>query len=425
MRLRSQLVPALTGLLLALQLVAPWRGWMMGLMVLGGAWLLGYAWARSLGSGLCLAREMRFGWAQVGDRIEERFTVVNDGWAPALWVEVQDHSTMPDYGVSQVTGVGATSTQWWTTHGTCTRRGLFTLGPTSLRSGDPFGMYTVTVHDPATTSVLVTPPVVPLPPIEVAAGGRTGEGRPRPFALERTLNSAGTRAYQPGDNLRWIHWRVSAHRGELAVRLWDGAPVGDWWIVLDTHQGAHVGAGWDGTEEFAVLLAASLADRAAREKRSVGLVAQGQPPVWLPPRPGDGQRLAILRALALATLADQSLAAFVEGARSSLGRHASLVLVTPDVTGDWLPALLPLLKQGVIPTVLLLDPVTFGGAGEAAPLQAGLAELGIVCHLIPREMLDRPEARPGQRGQWEWVVTPSGRAILKETPGDLTWKPLA
>src|SRR3712207_8713224 len=50
---------------------------------------------------------------------------------PALWVEVEDHTTMPDYNVSRVTGVSGQSENRWKTQGVCTRRGLYMLGPRS------------------------------------------------------------------------------------------------------------------------------------------------------------------------------------------------------------------------------------------------------------------------------------------------------
>jgi hypothetical protein len=96
----------LVGLLLLLQLLTPYRGWMILLVGLGGAWLVSYLWARSLERGLELTREMRFGWRQVGDHLQERFTLVNRGWAPALWVTVSDHSNLPGYEVSTTRPVG-------------------------------------------------------------------------------------------------------------------------------------------------------------------------------------------------------------------------------------------------------------------------------------------------------------------------------
>ena len=189
LRFHSWLLPALVGLLLVLQVVRPYRGWWVLLVGLSGAWLVSYLWARSLARGLQLTRELRFGWAQVGDELVERFSLANEGWASAPWVEVEDHSTMPDYSASRGTGVARGSWIKWHKEAVCTRRGLFTLGPTSLRAGDPFGLYTVTLRYPASLPLMVLPPIVPLPAIEVAPGGRAGEGRPRPSAVERSVSS--------------------------------------------------------------------------------------------------------------------------------------------------------------------------------------------------------------------------------------------
>ena len=167
---------------------------------MGAAWLLSYLWARSLARGLRLVREMRFGWVQVGDRLVERFTLFNDGWAPALWVELVDHSTLPDYQVGRGTHVGSERSVRWHTDALCTRRGLFSLGPASLETGDPFGLYTVTLDYPASLPLMVLPPIVPLPSIEVSPGGRIGEGLPRTDALERTVSAASIREYAPGDS---------------------------------------------------------------------------------------------------------------------------------------------------------------------------------------------------------------------------------
>ena len=84
-----------------------------------------YFWARSLARNLGLVREMRYGWAQVGDRLQERFTVINHSKFPATWVEVQDLSNLPGYRVSQATSWSSgKSTSQWLTDRTCTRRGL-------------------------------------------------------------------------------------------------------------------------------------------------------------------------------------------------------------------------------------------------------------------------------------------------------------
>ena len=165
---------ALIPLLLVVQLIYPSKVWVALLVGLAGAWLIAYAWARLLAGGLHLNREMRYGWAHVGDRLEERFTLINHSLAPALWVEISDFSTLPDYAVSQVTAIGGESRLSWKTNQVCAQRGLFTLGPTRISSGDPLGFFRVTIDLPGSAVLMVTPPVIPLPSIEVSPGGRAG-----------------------------------------------------------------------------------------------------------------------------------------------------------------------------------------------------------------------------------------------------------
>ena len=307
LQLNTRLLPALVVLLLVMQLIDPYRGWVILLVGLGGAWLIGYLWARSLAQGLELTREMRFGWAQVGDKLQERFTLVNHNWAPAVWVEIIDHSTMPDYRASRVTGVSSQSKNRWYVGGYCTRRGLYTLGPTSLQTGDPLGLYTVRLHYPDCADLMVTPPILPLPSIEVAPGGRAGEGRPRPNAPERTVSAAGVRDYQPGDSLRWVHWRTSARRDSLHVQLFDSTPAGDWWIILDMNRSVQTGEGQDSTVEHGIILSASLANQGLADGRAVGFLANGAELVWSSPQGGEPQRQSILRSLALLESGERSL----------------------------------------------------------------------------------------------------------------------
>ncbi len=422
--LKTRLLPVLIAAVLIMQVISPYRGWVIILVGLGGAFVLSWLWARSLARSLHLVREMRFGWMQVGDSLEERFTIENYGWAPALWVEVVDHSTLPDHAINWVTGVGGNTDTRWHTQGMCSRRGLFTLGPTGLRSSDPFGIFTVQIHNPASRSLLVLPPVVPLPAIQITPGGRSGEGRPRPNAPERTVSAGSVREYSPGDSLRWIHWPTSARRGKPYVRMLDGTPTSDWRILLDLDRQVHLGSGFDSTLEHAVILAASLADRGIRARHAVGLAASGSQLAWLPPTDGEPQRWSILRALALAEIGDLPLHDLLQNMQSGIRSDTSLIIITPSTNAKWIETLLPFIWRGVNPTVLLLDAPTFGGTVPASPIASVLADLGIACYLIPRELLNRPEARPGKEGLWQWRVTPRGRAIMIQKPGDTAWKAL-
>ncbi|HOG47815.1 MAG TPA: hypothetical protein PLB78_14380, partial [Anaerolineae bacterium] len=64
----------IASLLLVLQMVAPAPPLTYVLAVLAGALALSYYWARQMATKVTLERERRYGWAQVGDVLEERFT---------------------------------------------------------------------------------------------------------------------------------------------------------------------------------------------------------------------------------------------------------------------------------------------------------------------------------------------------------------
>jgi uncharacterized protein (DUF58 family) len=424
-RLKNRLLPAVVVALLIMQLVDPSRVWTILLVGLGGVWLVSFLWSLILSRNLGFLRELRFGWVQVGDAVEERFTVENRGVFPATWLEVEDGSTLPGYKASLATGVGGYSANQWHTRGVCSRRGLYSLGGTQVHTGDPFGIYTVTLLDPARASLMVMPPVVPLPDLDIVPGGFSGDGRLIPHPLEDTINASSIREYLPRDSKSLIHWKASAHHGKLFVRLFDGAPGSDWWILLDLHDPAQAGTGRDSTEEHGVILAASLADRGLRASLGVGLLVNGRSLDWLPPHHSPGQRWDLLQVLALASRGATPLAEVLRHIRPSLSRNSRLLIITPDVGTGWPRELLSMRRSGITPTVFSLDPRTFGGSGDNRALRTALQKMGVACFDIPHRMLDRPEASPGTRGAWEWRITPSGRATPLRPEDDRSWRRLS
>ena len=293
---------------------------------------------------------MRFAWAQVGDALEEQFTLTNDGLVPATWVEVIDHSTLPGYSASRASWdriiMGRMS---WHTNGVCRRRGVYELGGTTLRSGDPFGIYSVEIFLPEKSTLVVMPPVIPLPSVEIMPGGWMGDGRPRPNIIDQTVNAATVREYAHGDSLKLIHWPTTARHGKFYSRVLDGAPASDWWIALDVDSNVQAGQGWENTIELGIILAASLADRGLRARHSVGLLASGEQTVWLKPQSGEHHRLEILRALAMLEPGQLPLSELLERANPTLGNRISLIVITPSIKNDWLSSLTHLLWKGISP----------------------------------------------------------------------------
>lgn len=416
LRLNAKVFPVIALAALLMQIVDPSRVWVILLIGVGGSWLICWWWVRGLQRSLTFEREVRFDWAQVGDKLEERFTMTNSFLLPATWVTLHDHSTLPDHHASVATGVDGSSESQWKVLTQCTRRGVFTLGGTSLETGDPFGMYTLTVEDPTSSTLAVMPPVVSLPKFHILSSGWAGEGKSNPRSLEETINASHTREMAPSDPMRWIHWKSTARYNKFYVRQFEGTPAGDWWILLDLDRETSLGTGWDSTEEHGVILAASLATQGLNEEHPVGLAVNGSESSWIVPRRNEYQQRALLKSLAVAAPSEMGLHDFLHRIGPSLGSHSSLLIITSNENPEWTESLLPLMWRGVRPTVFLLDPISFGGTTNPKPLSDVLQTTGIPCHVIPREMLDKRQIRPGQEGEWEWRISGTGKAVPVKIP---------
>lgn len=419
-RLNAKILPVIAVIAFLMQILDPSRVWIILLIGIGGAWLVCWWWARGLLRSLHFEREMRFGWAQVGDRLEERFTLKNQFMLPATWVTLQDHSDLPDHYASVASGVDGASTSQWRILTRCTRRGVYTLGGTTLETGDPLGIYTITFEDPTSSTLAVMPPVLSLPRFEITASGMSGEGQPKRHALQETINVSHTREMLPNDPMRLIHWKTTARHtspgvslpGEFKffVKQFEGTPAGDWWLVLDLHKGSQLGTGWDSTEEHAVILASSLSSQGLNTDHPVGLSINGDQSNWIVPRRNEYQLRSLLKALAVAAPSELPLKDYLLRVGASLSSHCSLLIVTADPNPEWVQALMPLMWRGIMPTIFLFDPVSFGGSTETKAISQLFQSMSIPCHVIPKALLDKPQARPGHEGEWEWRVTATGRA---------------
>jgi len=137
-------------------------------------------------------------------------------------------------------------------------RGRYRIGPLTVRLTDPFGLCELTRSFSASETLVVTPQVVALP--EVRLGGDwagAGESRARSVATAGE-DDAATREYRQGDDLRRIHWRSTARRGELMVRReeqpWQSRAA----VLLDCRGAVHHGDGPLSSLEWAVSAAASI-----------------------------------------------------------------------------------------------------------------------------------------------------------------------
>lgn len=151
-------------------------------------------------------------------------------------------------------------------------RGRYRVGPLTVRLMDPFGLCELPRAFTATETLVVTPQVVSLPAVQLSGEwGGAGHSTSRSVATYGD-DDVATREYRHGDDLRRIHWRTTARRGELTVRREEQPWQSRGAVLLDTRLIAHRGDGPTSSLEWAVSAAASISLHLARTGFEIRLI---------------------------------------------------------------------------------------------------------------------------------------------------------
>jgi uncharacterized protein (DUF58 family) len=231
----------------------------------------------------------------------------------------------------------------------------------------------------------VSPRATELPNFYVPPANLPGEGRFRKRTHYVTPNASGIREYEPGDSFNRIHWPTTARTGELMVKLFELDPASDIWIILDLDKSVHVGSGEDGTEEFSVKVAASIARYFLVANRSVGFISFGKRLFIEEAERGAQHYTRILEALALSTSdGDVPLGTLVNEEAKRFGRHTTVVVITPSTSEEWVGSLQFIAERGVKVAAVLLEPSTFGGSENSLMVFGTLAASDVYTYLVRR-----------------------------------------
>ena len=345
--------------------------------------------------------------SQVGRMAEEIFYATSTGHLPKLWIELFDSGDLPGHPVSRVLSAMAPRTRYsWTVRSLCRLRGRFQIGPITISSGDPFGLFVFQRTLPDTQrSIVVYPMTVDLPSFAPTLGQLRGGDARQQRTHFVTTNASGTREYAPGDSFNRIHWPSSARHDRLIVKEFDLDPTADVWVLLDMEHGIHTGSWWEqswydrdladlwvhdrvaklapNTEEYAVTAAASLAKYYLDKQRAVGLSASNRSRAFAQPDRGERQLSRLLEMLAVVESdGNQPFASLLAEETARLSRNITLVLVTPSSEPDWIRFAQDARRRGIHLLVVLIDASSFGIRTEFSTMVGELAASGITAYTI-------------------------------------------
>ena len=246
-------------------------------------------WARYCLNDLRFQRSLSEKQVLFGEEVTLSHSVENGKLLPLPWLEIDDTipSTLTIKGqkvyttmINNQTMLSSLFSLRWYERVTrrytvqCYRRGVYTFGPTTLRSGDIFGFIERQTRFDTFQYLLVYPLVAPLTSFGLPARHPFGERRAPRRLLEDPSRTIGVREYAYGDSLRRIHWKATARTMRLQSKVYE--PTTTYTMVLflnivvrlDAHYGIN-----PEIQELSISAAASISGWAIDQGYAVGLYA--------------------------------------------------------------------------------------------------------------------------------------------------------
>ncbi len=354
-------------------------------LALGSAWL----WNRYVLRGVQYERVFSHTRVFPGEMVNVGIRVTNRKLLPLPWLAIADEFparlslTKGRLEPTSQSSIGLLShviaMRWyervtWGHQLEATTRGYYTFGPLTLKSGDMFGIFQSEETRLDQSFLIVYPRLVTLERLGLPSCQPFGDMRSPQRIFEDPSRTIGIRDYR-ADGFKRIHWKASARRQSLQVRVYEPTATPQLAVFLNVSTFEHA---WEGIDnevlESAITVAASLAQYALSAGYATGVFANGpivQSDQTLRVRPSTSpqQLTVILEALAkLNSFALQTIEQVIEAEQRRLPWGATLVVVTAYVTPA-LVAVLGRVHESGRQTVL----VTFGDAPAAAGLQGILA----------------------------------------------------
>ena len=336
----------------------------LAILVVGGSYVLVRLGLTDLEAGYAVSQLH----GHVGDKLRVTYTLRNGSRIAKLWLEIHNPTTLPGGLPGRAITLAGRSERSWLIRVPLARRGHFRIEPLHIRTGDPFGFFEASATVGQGVSVVVYPRLEPLPRWRLPAAALEGSQVSPVRTLQTTPLATTVRPYAPGDSMNRIHWKSTARHGEIQVKEFDLEQTADAWIVLDLQRGIQTGRGDESTVEAAVRAAASIADKALQENRSVGMTVNVGRTAFLPPDRGSRQHLKVMQLLA--SVEADGTGPLVETLITTVGRlrrGMTAVIVTPSLDPSWVRPLASLRTRGVACVVLTLDAAAYERAAHPAP----------------------------------------------------------
>lgn len=374
----STIVIAGGALLFIIGLISESRPITVGGAYIAAAALLAVAYAKGSMGRIRYRRRLSSTTAMVGDALTLRIEVENRKPLPVLWLSCEDEvpdtsalgipETYHHYRTGRAILQNVTYLKWFERVERefpvrCLSRGVFTLGPVRLSTGDILGFKEASMVLPGSDTLVVYPRMATVKGINWDERSPLGDSPARGWLNPDPLTVAGARPYAAGTPLRQVAWRATARTGEMLEKLLEPTRQRNMVVALSLSTGERY---WEGVDtellDTAVFLCASICRDLLHRGIPFGLASNAAgarlagSSILIPPGSSRGHLLKVLETLARVSVPWMEFYATLRTLAREVDADTGVaVIMTRQLKADW-DAALALASGGRQVAVIVLSP---------------------------------------------------------------------
>ena len=355
--------------------------------VVGGVWLLA-RWMTPRSLAALRVRRQFTDHAFLGEHVSVSLELNNPSWFPIPWLRLTETLPLelaPSEQFNRAYSLRSRERVVIDYELDCTRRGYYPLGPVRLVVGDLFGFSDAAGREGAQQFLTVYPRIIPLARLDLPSRLPHGTLSASRRIFEDPARLRGVREYQPGDNLRRIHWKASAHADTLLVKQFSPSISLESMVLLNLNGRDYHRQRIYSASEWSIVVAASVATYLESMRQAVGLATNGSDPLLsganpgapgstrypaaIPPRPGRQHLMKGLETLARVEVADheESFVHWAQRSAVSLAWGTTVLAITPLADETVCQGFHRLTRAGMNVVLLVTEPyANFGLVRERA-----------------------------------------------------------
>jgi uncharacterized protein (DUF58 family) len=387
MKTRNIVAPAISAALLASALFLGSALLLRLFFVAASVNILSYLWSVLNLSNLSSKVGSPPGHLQVGDMFQREIFITNNSRFYHLWLKLRDNTNLPGPQDSAMVNIPGQQSHRWLTTFRCQKRGQYHIGPTSIVSTDPFGIFTRGILIGKQQEIIVYPTTVDLALFRFASYSDFGFSSGYQAISHMSPNASSVREYVSGDSLHHIHWRTTARVGSLMVKKFDvdrsynASKTA--WVLLDMNEDSHFGRDEENSDEYAVTIAASLVRKYIESGMRVGLMASDDRSQFFPAERSELHLWNILEALALIKTDWNTTLYEVVSAHTDVFHDNPFVIIVSTSATKNIMETVHLLKNRIDSVVVvLLDIASFQGRSADIEIFRALTWVGAQIYMV-------------------------------------------